>query len=116
MGGALQHLKTRLLAPSDAGTGKDGEACKGSFSWVLVKGVNLSYHNISYHNNKEAILFIMDPHYGNKNRFRGSSLGRSFGVVVRRFRFWVWYRLVKPSYIPQGKEEGHAIQFILRVV
>ncbi|OLQ06280.1 DNA repair protein complementing XP-C cells-like, partial [Symbiodinium microadriaticum] len=25
VGGALQHLKTRLLAPSDAGTGKDGE-------------------------------------------------------------------------------------------
>ena len=30
--------------------------------WALVKGFNLSYHN------KEAILFTIDPHYGNLNK------------------------------------------------
>ena len=29
--------------------------------WVLVKGFNLSYQN------KETILFTIDPHYGNLN-------------------------------------------------
>ena len=32
-----------------------------SFTWVLVKEFNLSYHN------KETILFTIDPQYGNLN-------------------------------------------------
>ena len=32
-----------------------------TLSWVLVKGLNLSYHN------KETIFFTTDPYYGNFN-------------------------------------------------
>ena len=37
------------------------EAILGDQNWVLVRGLDLSYHK------RETILFIIDPYYGNLN-------------------------------------------------
>ena len=62
--------------------------------WVLVKGVNLRYHN------EETRLFTIDPKYGNINlnplartQFRvwGFRLSRGLrGFLGAGFRFLIW--------------------------